>query len=238
MKVEFVFVGLLLAYAALVVRLISILPFFKGYSNGFDYQDRSLKVSLFEHMAKRPLRLFVFLGSGGHTGEMLRLIENYKRVLLAKGNTICVGFSDQKSKECFVRSIASKYPDCRFEYYQFKKAREVNASLLQSLISVLQTLLTSFKNVIKISSDFRQGPHLVLLNGPGTCCIIATWFKMLEFLNFAQPCSNLVYVESLARINTLSLTGKILYYLADVFIVQWQELTSQHPRAKCFGILV
>lgn len=232
------FVGLLLIYAGLVVRLVSILPFFKGYSNGYSGQEGSSNESLFDRRAPGPLQVFVFLGSGGHTGEMLRLIENYRKVLLAKGNTVIVGYSDQKSHDGFVRCIASEYPDCRFEFCRFKKAREVNAGMVQSLVSVLQTLLLSLKNVVRISRAMRSGPHIVLLNGPGTCCIIATLFKLIELFNFAQPSSNLVYVESLARINSLSLTGKIVYWLVDVFVVQWQELALAHPRAKYYGILV
>lgn len=51
--------------------------------------------------------------------------------------------------------------------------------------------------------------------------------------------SHIVYVESLARINTPSLTGKILYWVVDEFIVQWQELRDNYlPRSKWFGILV
>lgn len=236
MYTEFVFVGVLIAYAALMARLISILPFFKNYSNGYDIQE--ISAPLLDKRAGRPLRVFVFLGSGGHTGEMLRLIENYNNVLLAKGNTLYVGYSDRKSHESFVRSIASEYPNCRFEYCQFKKAREVNASLLQSIKSVLDTLITSLRHVLRVSSAMRRDPHLILLNGPGTCCIIAVWFKIIEWLSFAQSCYNIVYVESLARINTLSLTGKILYYLTDLFVVQWQELSVQNPRARYYGILV
>lgn len=80
-------------------------------------------------------------------------------------------------------------------------------------------------------------PHLVLLNGPGTCCIITLWFKIIDMLLFFTS-SNIIYVESLARINTLSMTGKILYLFADEFVVQWEELIQVAPRAKYFGILV
>jgi UDP-N-acetylglucosamine:LPS N-acetylglucosamine transferase len=34
----------------------------------------------------------------------------------------------------------------------------------------------------------------------------------------------LIYIESWCRVENLSLTGKLLYPIADVFLVQWQQL--------------
>lgn len=36
-----------------------------------------------------------------------------------------------------------------------------------------------------------------------------------------------VFVESLCRVQSLSLTGRILYYLADRFVVQWPGLVDR-----------
>ena len=41
--------------------------------------------------------------------------------------------------------------------------------------------------------------------------------------------------ESFARIEEPSLTGKIMYKFADVFIVQWKELLKYFPKAKFWG---
>lgn len=45
----------------------------------------------------------------------------------------------------------------------------------------------------------------------------------------------IIYIESFARIYEPSLTGKIMYKFADVFIVQWSELLAFFPKAKYFG---
>lgn len=49
-----------------------------------------------------------------------------------------------------------------------------------------------------------------------------------------------VYVESIARVQKLSLTGVILYRarLADAFFVQWEELAKKLPRALYMGRLM
>jgi UDP-N-acetylglucosamine:LPS N-acetylglucosamine transferase len=46
---------------------------------------------------------------------------------------------------------------------------------------------------------------------------------------------NVVYIESMARITSPSLTGRLVYPFADTFIVQWPELQRFFKRARCFG---
>jgi len=48
----------------------------------------------------------------------------------------------------------------------------------------------------------------------------------------------IIFIESFARVEHLSLTGKILYYLADRFLVQWPELKQQYPRSEHLGLLI
>jgi len=47
----------------------------------------------------------------------------------------------------------------------------------------------------------------------------------------------LVYVESLTRTNSLSLSGKLVYPLADAFFVQWPTATRRR-RARYLGSLM
>jgi beta-1,4-N-acetylglucosaminyltransferase len=47
-----------------------------------------------------------------------------------------------------------------------------------------------------------------------------------------------VYVESFARVKTLSLSGKLLYPFVDRFIVQWPGLKEKWTRAEYLGVLV
>jgi beta-1,4-N-acetylglucosaminyltransferase len=48
----------------------------------------------------------------------------------------------------------------------------------------------------------------------------------------------LIYVESLARVKSLSLSGKLLLRVVDRFVVQWPELTALHPKIEYYGLLV
>lgn len=48
-----------------------------------------------------------------------------------------------------------------------------------------------------------------------------------------------VYVESITRVDRLSLTGKIVYHgrLANDFLVQWSDLLPAYPRARYEGMV-
>lgn len=41
----------------------------------------------------------------------------------------------------------------------------------------------------------------------------------------------LIYIETFAKINTPSLTGRLVYKFADVFIVQWESMLRVYPKA-------
>jgi beta-1,4-N-acetylglucosaminyltransferase len=49
----------------------------------------------------------------------------------------------------------------------------------------------------------------------------------------------IVYVESIARVTSLSLSGRILYAAraADAFFVQWPKLQLRYPRSRYAGRL-
>lgn len=44
-----------------------------------------------------------------------------------------------------------------------------------------------------------------------------------------------IYVESVARVNSPSLTGKLVYPFADLFVVQWEQLLDVYPNAVYGG---
>jgi beta-1,4-N-acetylglucosaminyltransferase len=86
----------------------------------------------------------------------------------------------------------------------------------------------------------RSYPDLILTNGPGTgvCVVLAS--LILRFFGFSGPSSlknqshwqhsgqmRTIFVESWARVRTLSLSGKILLPFVDRFLVQWPSLEGR-----------
>ena len=81
----------------------------------------------------------------------------------------------------------------------------------------------------------RKRPKLVLVNGPGTCVPIVLATRLLSLFGLFK--TQIVYVESICRVKTLSLSAKLLMTLRilDVIIVQWPELAIKYPKTKYIG---
>ncbi|XP_051849260.1 UDP-N-acetylglucosamine transferase subunit ALG14 homolog isoform X2 [Antechinus flavipes] len=77
---------------------------------------------------------------------------------------------------------------------------------------------------------------LVLCNGPGTCVPICASALLLGILGIKKVI--IVYVESICRVETLSLSGKILYHFSDYFFVQWPALKGKYPKSVYLGRIV
>ncbi|KAK8664598.1 hypothetical protein V6N13_084379 [Hibiscus sabdariffa] len=118
------------------------------------------------------------------------------------------------------------------EFMQIYRSREVGQSYVTSVWTTLVATVHALWLMIKIR------PQVVLCNGPGTCfplCVIAFIFKVVGI-----RWSSIFYVESIARVKRLSLSGLLLYKLqiADQFFVQWPELQRKYPRAHYVGCLM
>ncbi|CAF4654753.1 unnamed protein product, partial [Rotaria sp. Silwood2] len=105
----------------------------------------------------------------------------------------------------------------------------------QSYISSIFTTLWAFFTVIPLV--YRIRPKLILVNGPGTCIPIVIASLLLSFF-FLIDRPKIVFVESICRVQSLSLTGKILQHLPVHILVQWPQLTELYPKTQYIGRLV
>ena len=71
---------------------------------------------------------------------------------------------------------------------------------------------------------------MILCNGPGTCVPIClgAWFN--RKIGLAR--TKMVFVESICRVKTMSLSGRILKHFVDEVLVQWPELAEANPGTK------
>ncbi|CEI73369.1 PssD/Cps14F family polysaccharide biosynthesis glycosyltransferase [Romboutsia hominis] len=83
-------------------------------------------------------------------------------------------------------------------------------------------------NTIKTISIFmKEKPDVVISTGALATipmCIIAKLFR-----------KKIIFIESFAKINSPTLTGKLIYKFADQFYVQWGEMKEFYPEAICKG---
>lgn len=73
----------------------------------------------------------------------------------------------------------------------------------------------------------KEKPDFVITTG----ALIAFPFCIFAKLRGTK----IIYIESFARVNNQSLTGKLVYPFADLFLVQWEPLLKFYPKAKYVG---
>jgi Oligosaccharide biosynthesis protein Alg14 like len=76
----------------------------------------------------------------------------------------------------------------------------------------------------------RERPTLILSTGAGPVVPFALIGKLLGIPT--------VFIETMTRVVRPSLTGRVMYYLADRFFYQWKDLKRFFPKATYGGPLV
>ena len=176
-----------------------------------------------------PTHLLVVLGSGGHTAEMLNILSSLGDLHLAYTSRtyICSSgdsFSASKAAE-FEKTLGGEY-----NIITVRRARRVHQTTYTAPFTTVLCFFDCFK-LLKIE------PDLILTNGPGTgvCVVLAAVLRL--FLGGQGMRS--IFIESWARVKSLSLSGRILKPFVDRFIVQWPDLVkAEGDRVEYIGPLV
>ncbi|KAF7581020.1 Oligosaccharide biosynthesis protein Alg14 like family protein [Clavispora lusitaniae] len=202
----------------LSLRLLYVLPCFRSAA---DNSKKSLKGSI-----------MVLLGSGGHTGEMLRMLApvplgNCSRTwIVSSGDT--TSLEKARAYEEKLETLDGKSSST---FVQLPRARRVGESPLSSVVSTVVSIAATAQKIWVLGP-----PDVLLVNGPGTSVVLAYVLFAMKFLGLGR--TRIVYIESLARVKSLSLSGRLIFPIADRFVVQWKELALRYHRAEYHGILV
>ncbi|XP_060778088.1 UDP-N-acetylglucosamine transferase subunit ALG14 homolog isoform X1 [Neoarius graeffei] len=180
---------------------------------------------------KGSVCVLIVAGSGGHTTEIIRLMGSLSQSYAPRHYVMAD--TDKMSEDkirTFEASKEKSNTEAQFTIHRIPRSREVRQSWSSSVLSTLYALLYSLPLV------FRLRPDMVLCNGPGTCIPLCAAGLLLGILGLKRVL--LVYVESICRVESLSLSGKILYHFADYFFVQWKPLQVKYPKSVYIGRIV
>lgn len=77
---------------------------------------------------------------------------------------------------------------------------------------------------------FKLKPQYIVTTGThtaGPMCYLGKLFG-----------SKIIYIETFANVNRKTATGRLIYPIADLFIVQWEEMLKLYPKAVVVNGLV
>ncbi|KAJ5834367.1 hypothetical protein N7447_000393 [Penicillium robsamsonii] len=201
-----------------------------------------------------PTHLLVVLGSGGHTAEMLYMLERmkfdpqiytYRTYLVSSGDN----FSADKAKDFEAQHVQNSQGHNHSNNYTIvtvPRARRVHQSYLTAPFSTLQCFWACLNVLRGVHPDQKLPkkysspyPDLILTNGPATAVCVVAGAKLIRFFQCLARCITLglglrttsafasapklraIYIESWARVSSLSTSGVLLLPLVDRFLVQW-----------------
>lgn len=162
-----------------------------------------------ENSQDEPKRKVLFIAStGGHLNELMQL-----KTLFKKYDYHIVTENTKVDK-----SLKKKYRDkMSFLIYGTKK---------YPISYIFKFIANSF---ISLYYFFKYQPEVIVTTGTHTAvpmCYIAKIFG-----------SKVIFIETFANRTSGTVAGKLVYPIADTFVVQWEEMHKIYPKSVCWGWL-
>ena len=94
----------------------------------------------------------------------------------------------------------------------------------EHLFRVILVLVRCIKVIL------RERPDVVISTGAAAGCIVCFLSKMLG--------AKIVWFDSITNVERISLSGRMVRYIADLFLVQWKELAEQYSNVEYLGTVI
>lgn len=214
----------------------------------------------------RRHHIVAILGSGGHSTEMLSLLRDidarhyaHRSYIASSGDNFAVekAFQLEEVIQAKLRPLGpivnKKTWDPITGIWDVRivpRARKIHQSLYTAPFSASWCIFESIRALYVISKCSKvapgEFPDVIVANGPATAVIIILAANLIRFLGIAPMWKmKVIYVESWARVKSLSLSGSLLLKLGlcDRFLVQWETLANNinkksNRKVEWSGILV
>lgn len=159
------------------------------------------------------MKLCLTCAAGGHLDELFSLFDAFKKY------------------DKFVVTVASprteSLSDMEKTYYIAvgpKPTKYKSLNFMSLLAYYAYILLPCIFILIK------ERPDVIIGSGGEATLHLSYIGKLLG--------AKIIYIESLARIDDLSGTGKLVYRISDLFLVQWENLIEKYPKVKYWGKVI
>ena len=149
------------------------------------------------------MKKVLFISStGGHLNELLQL-----KSIMNKYDSYLI---TEKTKSTI--SLKEEYKD-KISYLIYGTKHNMLTYPFKLLANCFKSLYFYFK--FKPDVIVTTGAH-----SAGPMCCIGKIFG-----------SKIIYIETFANIHSKTVTGRIVYKFADLFIVQWESMLKLYPKA-------
>jgi beta-1,4-N-acetylglucosaminyltransferase len=132
-----------------------------------------------------------------------------------------------------VLQLMEAFEDDSIFFLTYREQATLNLKNTYYLRNFARNPLSLIAGVLKILYAFLKERPTVLFSTGAEIAIPSFYIGKFLFR------TKLIYLECSAQVYNPSLTGKWVYWITDLFLVQWEPLLKQYgPRAKYAGGLI
>jgi beta-1,4-N-acetylglucosaminyltransferase len=77
---------------------------------------------------------------------------------------------------------------------------------------------------------FHEKPDVIITTGAAVGCIVCFLSKLIG--------AKVIWIDSITNVERLSLSGRMVRYVADLFLVQWPELARKYSNVQYIGSII
>jgi UDP-N-acetylglucosamine:LPS N-acetylglucosamine transferase len=77
---------------------------------------------------------------------------------------------------------------------------------------------------------YKERPDVIISTGAAAGCILCFLGKLLG--------AKVIWIDSITNVERISLSGRMVRYIADLFLVQWPELAGRYEKVEFVGTVV
>ena len=153
------------------------------------------------------MKKVLFISStGGHLSEMMQLEEIFENY----------DYHIITEHDKTTRSLKNKYKE-RINYLRYGTKDHLFSYIFIFIFNFIKSLYL----FIKIN------PKVIVTTGAHTSvpmCYIGKLFRR-----------KVIFIETFANSKSKTLSGRLIYPIADLFVVQWESMLSLYPKAEYWG---
>ena len=94
----------------------------------------------------------------------------------------------------------------------------------QHLMRVIVVLVRCIRIVL------RERPDVIISTGAAAGCMLCYLGKMFG--------AKVIWIDSITNVERISLSGRMVRYIADLFLVQWPDLVGMYKKVEFVGTVV
>lgn len=158
------------------------------------------------------MKICLECAEGGHLDEMLCIMDAFK------------------GHELFFVTTKAPTTEKLVENYDVYYVRRQYNTQSKWAIYLRELILMNILIIYSIYILILEHPNVIISTGGGATIPLCYVGKLMN--------KRIIYIESIARISKPSITGRILYPISDIFLVQWESMLKFYRRAQYWGKVI